>query len=760
MSTSTRTTQRRAGTPPPRRLGSLVATVLATTALGAGSEGCLDRPIEPLDSRLTSTLVDRFTQSKVDQIDLLLAIDDSASMADKQEILARAVPDLVDSLANPSCVDANGGFVQKPTGPLAVCPDGSFREFDPVLDIHVGVISTSLGLRGAKPVGLTCADDDGRLVTRALGGGSVATYDDQGFLAWDPAQALSPPGTADMATLHADLESLVQGVGENGCGFEAQLESWYRFLVDPEPYGSIERATVGNKTVTVLADTDDALLAERQAFLRKDSLVAVLLLTDENDCSFRAEGQGFFTAEGGPLYNLKARAVCAEHPDDACCAVCGYAAPGCPEDPTCAEPAPADHKAVGLNCYNQKQRFGADYLYPIDRYVRGLTSLTVPSRTGELVDNPLFVRTEGGVRYERPRDRVFLAGIVGVPWQDIARRGAGGAPDLAAGLMDARELRDNGVWPLILGNPANGTLPTDPHMVETFVPRAGTNPATGSATAPATATNAWADPIAGHEWNASLYPGYSLQYACIFDLPATDWLTPGPDCQNASWQTPLCQAPDGSYDDTQRRAKAFPGLRELAVLEGISDQAIVGSICPAEVENTSAVDYGYRPAIGALTARLKEQLKDPCLERSFTPNAAGQVSCLILEGRATGGACDCSGPARSTVRPENQGAVTAALEDPASRALGLDCLCTIDQLAGEALEVCQNAPGDGQNLQTSGGQSVDGWCYIDATTVPPTGNPELVAHCQATEERTIRFAGAGRAANESVLFLTCAQSSD
>jgi len=57
--------------------------------------GCLSRPVEPVEPRRTSTIVERLTQSSVDKIDLVLAIDNSRSMADKQQILAKAVPDLV-----------------------------------------------------------------------------------------------------------------------------------------------------------------------------------------------------------------------------------------------------------------------------------------------------------------------------------------------------------------------------------------------------------------------------------------------------------------------------------------------------------------------------------------------------------------------------------------------------------------------------------------------------------------------------------------
>lgn len=43
-----------------------------------------------------------------ERVDVLLAIDSSRSMADKQEILALTVPELFQQLINPPCVDPNG----------------------------------------------------------------------------------------------------------------------------------------------------------------------------------------------------------------------------------------------------------------------------------------------------------------------------------------------------------------------------------------------------------------------------------------------------------------------------------------------------------------------------------------------------------------------------------------------------------------------------------------------------------------------------
>src|SRR5262245_58518689 len=85
-----------------RIVRTVAGSVLVVGVVGAG--GCLSRPVEPQDTRTTATIVERLTQSAVDKIDILLAIDNSRSMADKQEILVQAVPKLVGRLISPLCV--------------------------------------------------------------------------------------------------------------------------------------------------------------------------------------------------------------------------------------------------------------------------------------------------------------------------------------------------------------------------------------------------------------------------------------------------------------------------------------------------------------------------------------------------------------------------------------------------------------------------------------------------------------------------------
>ena len=69
----------------------------------------------------------------------------------------------------------------------------------------------------------------------------------------------------------------------------------------------------------------------------------------------------------------------------------------------------------------------------------------------------------------------------------------------------------------------------------------------------------------------------------------------------------LCQGPNGAYGTTQYFAKAYPGLRQLALLRDIGDQAVVSSICAKSIDPASAA-YGYGPAVEALVRAMAPRL--------------------------------------------------------------------------------------------------------------------------------------------------------
>ena len=153
-------------------------------------------------------------------------------------------------------------------------------------------------------------------------------------------------------------------------------------------------------------------------------------------------------------------------------------------------------------------------------------------------------------------------------------------------------------------------------------------------------SSAYADDKHGHEWVSSEGSPPDLQYACTFELPETrDCGGASDDCDCASsdkTKSPLCQDPaTGAYSTIQRRAKGYPGLRELEVLRGIGAQGIVASICPSNTTHPeNPKDYGYRPAIEALVERLRGALRYRCLPRPLAIAGDGSVPCVVLEAFA------------------------------------------------------------------------------------------------------------------------------
>ncbi|UQA60005.1 hypothetical protein [Polyangium aurulentum] len=585
------------------RFGILLAGLSLSAAL---SLGCAGRSV------LEDTLADAGTDAappdaggppvatRADKLDLLLVVDNSRNLEVAHELLGKTLPYLLDRLARPACVNGLGTVVASTPGPTDPCPVG-VRDFAPITDIHVGVLSTSIGGHGAdicsplSPSYDPTQNDRAHLLTRDVANGVVPTWQSKGFLAWDPSQGMTPPGDSDLAMLGAKLDQIVRGVGTKGCGFESQLESIYRFLVDPAPYAEL----VIEDKAAVPTGVDDVLLQQRQDFLRPDSVVAVVLLTDENDCSTREGGQYYLvnqgnTTEGAAFRMPHARSVCATNPDDPCCVSCGQTPPaGCTPaetDPVCQGPMTVLEDPVNLRCFDQKRRFGIDFLYPVERYVEGFSSPVVSDRAGQIVQNPLFA---GG----RAPEMFFFEGIVGVPWQDIAIDPL----SISTGLKPGSEID----WRVVLGK--NGDPPADPLMIESVDPREGIHPLTGDPLAPPSAAAALSNPINGHERN--IQERDDLQYACIYPLPAPKECASGTcECAENSDTNPICQTPGGAYGTVQRYARALPGTRHLQVLRGLGTQSIVASVCADEVLSPDGATFGYKPAVDALLRSVRRGL--------------------------------------------------------------------------------------------------------------------------------------------------------
>jgi len=490
--------------------------------------------------------------------------------------------------------------------------------------VHVGVVSSSLGSMG----GDVCPDGgraNGFAHLSTTGPGEVAVPSAaQGFLAYGAG------GSTDVDALVADAESLVKGVGESGCGLEAQLETAYRFLVQPDPWASV-KLSVANQAQYV--GVDDTVLAQRKAFLRPDSLVVVVMLTDEDDSApdpralggqgwaFSANqfpGSTIFRADGKTTTAPRATSTCATNPGSSDCTSCGFAAVCNPSDAACqklkADPecqknngyyGPQEDQ-LNVRFHKMKQRYGIDPQFPISRYVEGFTKQRAPNRDGEHTEtlrvagdpskgadvsaylgnpsctNPLFAASLPSKAGDelcnlpqgpRGKELVVFAVIGGVP-EGLA----GASPN----------------WTKILGaDPAAYDYTgQDRHMVQSTTAR------TGLPAPSAVAGDNGTDPVHGREWSTG---DDDLQFACTFALPVVRTCTasdPSCDCAGSK-NPPLCGATTGQ----QIRGKAYPTIRELRVAQGLGDRGIVGSICP-----TDAVQ-GYASTMSTLADRLAPRLK-------------------------------------------------------------------------------------------------------------------------------------------------------
>lgn len=516
------------------------------------------------------------------KVDILLVVDNSASMADKARLLAQSLPSLV-------------------------------KRVSATNDVHLGVISSSLGSVG----GDVCPDIGNtnmraHLSTRGEDGAPLPSAS-KGFLTYGPG------GSVD--AFAADAQSLVRGVGETGCGLEAQLEAAYRFLVQPDPY---EKVTLDAYNTARLDGIDGELLAQRAAFLRPDSLVLVLMITDEDDSipdpraiggqgwAFAANqfpGSTVIRADGRTTTAPRGSSTCATDPASPDCTSCGFAATcdrskeSCQKlkaDPECQKNngywGPTEDQ-LGVRFHRMKERFGIDPQYPVTRYAYGFTRSRVPNVAEEheekkLQDgrreigpygektptcvNPLFAAklpTNPGDELcnlefgTRGRDLVVFGLIGGVP------------PSLVSGAPQ---------WTSILGASPEGFdySGIDPHMIQSTKARPGLP---GNAPLGDNGT----DPVHGREWETK---NDDLQFACTFALATPRTCTSqDPSCDCARGTTPpLC-----SGQGTQVRGKAYPTVRELRVAKALGDRAVVGSIC----EGSS-----YDGFVNRLTAQLTPRL--------------------------------------------------------------------------------------------------------------------------------------------------------
>jgi hypothetical protein len=309
--------------------------------------------------------------SGVDKVDLLFVLDNSGSMAEEQKKLADVLPDFVTVLA---------------TGQLTPAMPKERPDFPPVRSLHIGVVSSDLGVNlapavegcgGASfdptapdPINTTASvrmmppnnvrldkpfGDNGQLLTSTAVAQAGIWSRPFGTTFNTPVQLVVPSdprcamvdvdrfinfeaGSSNPEQTKLEL-SCIAKLGKNGCGLEQQLESAYKALAPSSV--TFSRNTRGQGSGGSAANG---------GFLRDDAVLVVVFVSDEEDCSIPDESSDLFNRTSNNF------------------------TPG----------------SINTRCGKPENQH---FLFPVSRYVDGLRSL----------------------KPEAYQDRIIFAAIVGIP---------------------------------------------------------------------------------------------------------------------------------------------------------------------------------------------------------------------------------------------------------------------------------------------------------------------------------------------------------
>jgi len=230
------------------------AFLLLIVGLIATVSSCTQRSLNALNPCTINGVVQNVPVNPQRALDLLILIDDSTSMLDEQAKLQEQVPRLVNLLLTGG-EDTDGST-----------PVGTFPAIE---SLHVAIITPDLGYSTVPPTNFTQPTDftPPPQCTLNSGAGKAGFMQVDGFtgIPREPCSAVTPPQDTlylnfpepnfTAADLVSDVECLTGQ--QDGCGFEQQLEAILESDRNTANFG----------------------------FNREDALLAVILITDEDDCS-------------------------------------------------------------------------------------------------------------------------------------------------------------------------------------------------------------------------------------------------------------------------------------------------------------------------------------------------------------------------------------------------------------------------------------------------------------------------------------------
>jgi MYXO-CTERM domain-containing protein len=237
-------------------------TLMIGLVLAAGGACTSGNSELPANEQVTGA-----STAQSNKVDILLMVDNSSSMTSMQQKMLAQFPVFIQS--------------------LSALPGG-------LPDLHLAVISSDLGAPSDSAIGCTDSGDGGNFFFRPTGICTDSTLQAGATFITDDATGATKNFSAPDPNGLSSVLQCIALLGSSGCGFEHQLASVARALgADGSP------APAGNA-----------------GFLRPDAQLAIIMLTNEDDCSAPASstplpiyslegGDDTLASVGGPLGNYR-----------------------------------------------------------------------------------------------------------------------------------------------------------------------------------------------------------------------------------------------------------------------------------------------------------------------------------------------------------------------------------------------------------------------------------------------------------------------
>jgi hypothetical protein len=217
-----------------------LAFALTTAFACGGSDDKKDAAVAPM--RVTGVL----SAAANREVDVVFVVDDSSSMAPAQARLAAGFPMFMDT--------------------LRALPGGA-------PDLHVAVVSSDMGAGDGSIDGCAGNGKAGRFQFTPRGACTATNLQPGATFIADASGVTNYTGAIE------DVFRCIAPLGETGCGFE-------------QPFAALTRA---------LGADGSAPPTENQGFLRPDARLAIVLVTNEDDCTPRTGVALFDTAASATL---------------------------------------------------------------------------------------------------------------------------------------------------------------------------------------------------------------------------------------------------------------------------------------------------------------------------------------------------------------------------------------------------------------------------------------------------------------------------